>query len=327
MIISFSETQSGIISKKKRVTRRNWKDSQGKKFCKAWDEGRLEHQAYTKIPSAGGRLMAKIKLTCRPYKEKLADMPESDVSLEAVEGIETKEQFLAMPLFIEQPVRGVFVNVTEVWVVRFEVIEVMEDFLNVSVSNVSVPDEDEKPSAIPDYESPQIQPLNYEDMSIIPFYEEENIEAETPQADNPDNHIESKTLTLELAESFKKYDVYWDNDRELGESLIGKDLFMHLSHCQEIYRDWEIFLSLEGEGWECCRYIAISNLQDHQVYWLDLCKPFLEGWFRASLHGEEEDYFPEFDIKDDDLILWARAKINDCIADSQPHQLQLAIAL
>lgn len=189
MIISFSKTQPGIVSGKKKVTRRNWKDSQGEKFCKAWDEGRLIHDAYTKIPSAGGKLMAKIKLNCRPYKEKLADMPESDVFLEAVEGIETKEQFLAMPLFH---------GLTEVWVVRFEVIEV---FLNVP----NVPDENEKPSAIPDYESPQIQPLNYEDMSIIPFYEEENIEAETPQADNPDNCINPwRKITIEYANSYQK---------------------------------------------------------------------------------------------------------------------------
>jgi hypothetical protein len=34
------------------------------------------------VPFAGGRFIGKFKLTCRPYWEKLADMPEEDVEAE-----------------------------------------------------------------------------------------------------------------------------------------------------------------------------------------------------------------------------------------------------
>lgn len=114
MIIAFSETIEGILSKQKKVTRRAWTDKHAAKFLKAWDEGRHIHQAWDKSPTAKGKFIASIKLTQRPYQERLADMPESDVAIECVPGVATKDQFISLPLFSGKD--------QVVWVVRFEVV-------------------------------------------------------------------------------------------------------------------------------------------------------------------------------------------------------------
>ena len=118
MIISFGHTIKGIITKKKKCTRRAWKDNYAAKFCQAFEQGKTIHQAWSKSPLYGGEFLGEIKLTCKPYQEYLKDIPESDIELEAVEGIETKEQFLAMPLF-----KGI----DKVWVIRFDVISVVKN--------------------------------------------------------------------------------------------------------------------------------------------------------------------------------------------------------
>ena len=82
MIISFAKTKKEFLSGNKTVTRRAWKTKHLKQWQKAWDEGRLIHQAWSKIPIAGGRFLAKIKLTCRPYLEKLSDMSSEDLLAE-----------------------------------------------------------------------------------------------------------------------------------------------------------------------------------------------------------------------------------------------------
>ena len=57
-----------------------------------WDMGRLEHDAWDKLPYAGGKKVGRFKMTCRPYLERLADMPESDLVAEGGM-VETLEEF------------------------------------------------------------------------------------------------------------------------------------------------------------------------------------------------------------------------------------------
>mgnify|MGYP006295635461 CR=1 FL=1 len=82
MIISFAKTQEEFMSGKKTVTRRDWNPRYLKQWQKAWDEGKLIHDGWSKSPRAGGHFLAKFRLTCRPYLEQLKNMPESDLEAE-----------------------------------------------------------------------------------------------------------------------------------------------------------------------------------------------------------------------------------------------------
>jgi len=80
------------------------------RWQRAWDEGRLVHDAVDKSLRFGGKRIGKLRLTCRPYWERLEDMHPDD--LEAEGGLWTSiEEF--MGLFPGEPGQ-------EVAVVRFE---------------------------------------------------------------------------------------------------------------------------------------------------------------------------------------------------------------
>ena len=69
----------------------------------------MVHDAYNRLPRAGGKKVGEIRLTCEPYQERLRDMPEKDVEAEG--GL-----WLSREKFIE-----LFGNPEEkVVVVRFE---------------------------------------------------------------------------------------------------------------------------------------------------------------------------------------------------------------
>lgn len=80
--ISFSFTIKEFLSGQKTVTRRLWKPRHLAMWQRFWDTGRLEHDAWDKLPFAGGKKVGCFRLTCRPYLERLADMPESDLVAE-----------------------------------------------------------------------------------------------------------------------------------------------------------------------------------------------------------------------------------------------------
>ena len=107
--ISFGYTSEPLLSGKKSVTRRAWKDSYAQYFVDAFHQDK-KIPAIDKDYRRGGKVIGYLTLTCAPYKEKLADMPESD--LEAEGGMaKTVERF------IEKYFDG---NADqEVWVVRF----------------------------------------------------------------------------------------------------------------------------------------------------------------------------------------------------------------
>ncbi|MBW4666528.1 MAG: DNA cytosine methyltransferase [Cyanomargarita calcarea GSE-NOS-MK-12-04C] len=105
--ISFGWTAQYLPAKT--VTRRDWKDSHAQKFIKAYERGDRV-AALDKDKRYGGKQIGWCKLACLPYKEKLSDMPISDVSAEGGMVSTTKE-------FIDKYFDGD--SSKEVWVIRF----------------------------------------------------------------------------------------------------------------------------------------------------------------------------------------------------------------
>jgi len=93
VIISFAWTTKPLLEGRKTVTRRDWTIGYLRKWQRAWDRGDLVHDAYNKLPFRGGKCVGKIRLLCRPYLERLGDMPEED--LEAEGGLwDSLEEFI-----------------------------------------------------------------------------------------------------------------------------------------------------------------------------------------------------------------------------------------
>jgi DNA (cytosine-5)-methyltransferase 1 len=93
----------------KTVTRRDWKDSHAEKFIRAYERGDRV-VALDKDKRYGGKQIGWCKLVCPPYKEKLADMPASDLLAEGGMVDTTKE-------FIDKYFDGD--SSLYVWVIRF----------------------------------------------------------------------------------------------------------------------------------------------------------------------------------------------------------------
>lgn len=103
MIISFAWTIEPLLAGLKTCTRRDWCDAYFQQWVRAWREGRHIHQAFDKSPRFGGRQRARIRLTCEPYRERLADMPEGDLVAEG--GLwASKDEFIVLFDEPEKPV-------------------------------------------------------------------------------------------------------------------------------------------------------------------------------------------------------------------------------
>jgi DNA adenine methylase Dam len=101
---------------KKTVTRRTWKDRHAEKFIRAYHRGdRII--ALDKDKRYGGKQVGWLKLSCAPYKEKLANMPENDALAEGGM-VETVAEF------IEKYFEGD--RSLEVWVIRFRFIPLIQ---------------------------------------------------------------------------------------------------------------------------------------------------------------------------------------------------------
>jgi len=72
-IISFAWTVDALVQGKKTQTRRLWQD----KYAKQFKKGDLV-QAYDKNPRAGGKLIAIIRLTKKPFKQFPCHMTEAE---------------------------------------------------------------------------------------------------------------------------------------------------------------------------------------------------------------------------------------------------------
>lgn len=79
MIISFSKTVEEFTIGYKRVTRRDWSDKHLEAWQRAWDKEKFTHAAWDKSPRNGGKYIGAIELAERPYKERLEDMPITDL--------------------------------------------------------------------------------------------------------------------------------------------------------------------------------------------------------------------------------------------------------
>lgn len=82
MFLSFAWTTKEFLAGIKTVTRRDWKERTMRTWQKAWDEGRLIHDAYDRLPIWKGRKIGQFRLTARPYWESLKDMPVEDLKAE-----------------------------------------------------------------------------------------------------------------------------------------------------------------------------------------------------------------------------------------------------
>src|SRR3990167_1798886 len=95
MIISMAWTASPYLAGHKTCTRRIWTDAYLVQWQRAWDEGRLVHDVYDRSPRVGGKRIGQMRLTARPCRERLADMPESDLQAEG--GLwSSKEEFIEL---------------------------------------------------------------------------------------------------------------------------------------------------------------------------------------------------------------------------------------
>ncbi len=81
-IVSFTLTSKEFLSGKKTVTRRDWTDKHLLMWQNFWDTDRLIHDAWDNIPIAGGKFIGKFRVTTRPYREQLKDMPFEDLVAE-----------------------------------------------------------------------------------------------------------------------------------------------------------------------------------------------------------------------------------------------------
>lgn len=72
-IISFAWTTDVLLSGKKTATRREWTDDYANRFQK-----NDLVQAYDKSPRFGGKRIATIQLTKKPFKQRLGDLTHKD---------------------------------------------------------------------------------------------------------------------------------------------------------------------------------------------------------------------------------------------------------
>ena len=79
MIISMAWTTPQYLARRKTCTRRMWSERYLVQWQKAWDDGRHYHAVYDRSPRNGGRQIGTLRLTCRPYRQRLSEMPVSDL--------------------------------------------------------------------------------------------------------------------------------------------------------------------------------------------------------------------------------------------------------
>lgn len=84
MILSFALTEKEFMDGSKTETRRDWKDRTLAMWQKAWDKGRLVHDAVNKGLHRGGKRIGKFKLTSRPVREPLSSMTAESIRREGL---------------------------------------------------------------------------------------------------------------------------------------------------------------------------------------------------------------------------------------------------
>ena len=77
--ISFALTKDEFLSGIKRQTRRDWKLSHYKNWQKWYNEGKIIHDAWDKVPFAKGKKIGQFKLTRQPYLQPICEMTAIDL--------------------------------------------------------------------------------------------------------------------------------------------------------------------------------------------------------------------------------------------------------
>lgn len=81
-ILTFALTKDEFLSGKKTVTRRDWSERHFQMWVRMWDTNRYIHDAYDNNPRIGGSKIGEFRLTARPYREQLKNMPPMDLAAE-----------------------------------------------------------------------------------------------------------------------------------------------------------------------------------------------------------------------------------------------------
>ncbi|MGB7275929.1 MAG: hypothetical protein WBC69_21755 [Geitlerinemataceae cyanobacterium] len=166
--ISFGKTLDALLGGGKSVTRRKWEDFYAQQFINRFKRG-WKVQAFDKDRRYGGQLVGWLKLTQKPYRERLGDMPDSDVAAEGFPELSKTE-------FLDRFFQGDASKV--VWVIRFE-FEPLK--LEPELSPVS-----ESADVEPELES--VSPAAEEPTSVAV----EVVEAETPVIDDELSYEEER---------------------------------------------------------------------------------------------------------------------------------------
>jgi len=119
MTISFAWTTPALLAGVKTVTRRDWNPEYAARFR----AGQLV-AAYDRQPRYRGRQVATIRLTQPPYRQSTADAPESDWEAEGFAYLERMGSKVGK-LTPRVLWKAWHVFPQEMWVVRFELVEVV----------------------------------------------------------------------------------------------------------------------------------------------------------------------------------------------------------
>jgi hypothetical protein len=119
-IISFAYTSWPLIAGVKTVTRRSWKEDYAKRFS----AGDVIH-AYDRSPRFGGKKIATIELTKKPYLEHLSKMPDDDYEKEGLKWLDENQQFI--PIFNRIDFYKWRKEDYFMWVVRYKIVSVSEN--------------------------------------------------------------------------------------------------------------------------------------------------------------------------------------------------------
>jgi len=124
VIISFSWTTPALLAGRKSVTRRNWVDHHAKKY----KEGDIV-DAWDKLPRAGGKPVAKIRIQRDPYKEPIMAMPWSDYEEEGFAYMHEHPELIPKSSPFRTASRQEFkewmLSGEIYWVVRLDLVEVI----------------------------------------------------------------------------------------------------------------------------------------------------------------------------------------------------------
>ncbi len=78
MDLSFTYSTDALLAGRLHCTRRWWRTCYLVKWQRAYDRGEVLHAAYDHLPCVNGRQIGTLRLTHRPERVRIADLPETD---------------------------------------------------------------------------------------------------------------------------------------------------------------------------------------------------------------------------------------------------------